>query len=330
MAHREAAEQAQDLLGSEGGVLDALARALASLDGRQPFAPLVDRLRDAEAELSDAASELRSVAETVEPDDERLDEVRSRRHALVELRRKYGERVEDVLEHAARAGERLEELTSVDAARAAVEAEIVAADAALAEESERVGRARRAGAPDLAARVAGLLGDLALPGSRMEIEVADTPELPGAGDAVEFRLATNPGTEPGGLARVASGGELSRVMLALRLVLSGGPPTMVFDEVDAGIGGEAALAVGRSLARLGRDTQVLVVTHLPQVAAFADHQLCVTKRSDDTTTVTDVEPLDDAGRVVELSRMLSGSPRSATAREHAEELLGTAARQRGR
>jgi DNA repair protein RecN (Recombination protein N) len=119
-------------------------------------------------------------------------------------------------------------------------------------------------------------------------------------------------------------------MLALRLVLSGGPPTMVFDEVDAGIGGEAATAVGAALARLGGDRQVLVVTHLPQVAAAADHQLRVEKHADESSTVTVVEALDEPTRVIELSRMLSGSPDSATARDHAEELLVTAARRRGR
>ena len=160
--------------------------------------------------------------------------------------------------------------------------------------------------------------------------VEDTAALPGAGEDVEIRLASNPGAPPGPLQRVASGGELSRVMMALRLVLSGGPPTMVFDEVDAGIGGEAAVAVGRSLAELGAERQVLVVTHLPQVAAFADHQLRVTKQVDGTVTVTTVEPLDESDRVVELSRMLSGSPGSSTAREHASELLEAAARARGR
>ena len=330
VAHRESAAAAQELLGGEGGAVDGLARAVAALDGRAPFAGSVERLRGVAAELDDVLADLRTTGEGIEPDDERLAAVRARRQRLVELRRKYGENLVQVLEHAAESRLRLEELTSVDATRAAVEAELAAAVAVVQEEGERVGAARRSAAPELAGRVAEVLGELALGGSRVVIEVADSPEHPGAGDAVEIRLATNPGSEPGSLARVASGGELSRVMLALRLVLSGGPPTMVFDEVDAGIGGEAALAVGRSLSRLGMTTQVLVVTHLPQVAAFADHQLRVAKRSDETTTVTVVESLDDSTRVIELSRMLSGSPDSATAREHAEELLVAAARQRGR
>ncbi len=163
------------------------------------------------------------------------------------------------------------------------------------------------------------------------------PEDPG--DDVTFRLAANPGEEPLALAKVASGGELARTMLALRLVLDGSqaPPTLVFDEVDAGIGGEAALAVGRRLAALaGRPSssssgrQVLVVTHLPQVAAFADHQLAVRKVELDGRAVAEALVVSGQDRVAELSRMLSGHPRSPAARGHAEELLAVAARDRGR
>jgi DNA repair protein RecN (Recombination protein N) len=132
------------------------------------------------------------------------------------------------------------------------------------------------------------------------------------------------------LAKVASGGELARAMLAARLVLTDAPPTLVFDEVDAGIGGEAALAVGRALAEVAAEHQVLVVTHLPQVAAFADHQVTVTKHDIRGTTVAAAQQVDGADRVVELSRMLSGQPESATARGHAEELLAAARQERGR
>ena len=188
----------------------------------------------------------------------------------------------------------------------------------------RRGRRPRRGAPSLAAAVGERLDALALGGARVEVAVHDTDELPGAGEAVELRLAVNRGAEPAPLSKVASGGELSRVMLALRLVLSGGPPTMVFDEVDAGIGGETAIAVGRALRELGRDRQVLVVTHLAQVAAFADTQLLVEKSAEGGTTRTSVRRLDDDGRIVELARMLSGQPDSEVAREHAAELLVSA------
>jgi DNA repair protein RecN (Recombination protein N) len=170
-----------------------------------------------------------------------------------------------------------------------------------------------------------------MPGARLEVAVRG----PAPADDVEFLLAANRGGDPLPLAKVASGGELARAMLAARLVLvdsllADAPPTLVFDEVDAGIGGEAALSVGRALAELAADHQVLVVTHLPQVAAFADHQVAVSKRDEGGTTVAAVRTVEGADRVVELSRMLSGQPGSATARDHAEELLAAASRERGR
>ena len=182
-------------------------------------------------------------------------------------------------------------------------------------------RPRRAAGPPLAAAVAGHLATLAMPQARVEVGVdgadpADDVDLPARRQPRARRRLP--------LAKVASGGELARTMLALRLVLTAGPPTLVFDEVDAGIGGEAAVAVGRSLAALGADHQVLVVTHLPQVAAFAHAHVRVTKETGEDHTVARIEQLDEATRVAELSRMLSGQPESRTARDHAEELLATA------
>lgn len=165
-----------------------------------------------------------------------------------------------------------------------------------------------------------------MPGGRLEVVV----DGPGPADDVEFLLAANRGAPPLPLAKVASGGELARAMLAARLVLTEAPPTLVFDEVDAGVGGEAALAVGQALAELAGDHQVLVVTHLPQVAAFADHQVVVSKDDRGGQTVASAGHVDGTERVVELSRMLSGQPASETARGHAEELLATAAAQRNR
>ncbi|HJV09162.1 MAG TPA: hypothetical protein VJ653_05755, partial [Acidimicrobiales bacterium] len=165
---------------------------------------------------------------------------------------------------------------------------------------------------------------LAMPTARLEVTV----DGPGPADDVEFLLAANRGAPPLPLAKVASGGELARAMLAARLVLTDAPPTLVFDEVDAGVGGEAALAVGRALADLGASRQVLVVTHLPQVAAFADHQVAVAKDDRNGQTTASARTVTGPDRVVELSRMLSGQPESGTARDHAEELLATAAAQR--
>jgi len=328
VAHREAASSVLERMGGDDGTLDALAESIGALRGHRPFEAHVERLDALVPELHDVISALRSAAESIEPDDERLAALRDRRQRFAELRRKYGDDMDAVLTHADHARRRLDELTSLDASRALLGADLEAARAAAAEEGRRVGSARRAAAPLLADRLVGILGDLALPGSRIEVTVTDRPDAPGEGDDVELMISTNPGAPLGGLGKVASGGELSRVMLALRLVLAGGPDVMVFDEVDAGIGGEAATAVGTALARLAEDRQILVVTHLAQVAAFADRHLRVVKHSDSTTTVTEVEELTDEERVVELSRMMTGQPDSATARDHAEELLTTSAQLR--
>jgi DNA repair protein RecN (Recombination protein N) len=189
-----------------------------------------------------------------------------------------------------------------------------------------VAAARRACAPDLAAEVEEHLAELAMPKARFTIEVAgDDPA-----DDVTFLLAANPGLPAGPLAKVASGGELARTMLALRLVVSGAPPILVFDEVDAGIGGDAAVAVGRALAQLAATHQVLVVTHLPQVAAFADQQVSIRKEvvGDVSTVVASV--VDGDERVAEVARMLAGTAGGATMHEAARELLEASGKARRR
>jgi DNA repair protein RecN (Recombination protein N) len=335
-AHREAAATALAALRGDGtgapprggtaGAVEALGVAVGSVAGRAPLADVEARLRSLEAELADAATELRQAHEHLEDDPARLAAVRDRRQLLAGLRRKYGDTLADVIAFAEAARSRRAELESHVERVAALEAEREGARAALAAAEGVVGASRRAAAPRFARAVQTNLRDLALPRARLEVMVGSADP----GDEVTFLLGANPGEPALPLAKVASGGELSRAMLATRLVLSEAPPTLVFDEVDAGVGGEAALAVGRALASLGGHHQVLVVTHLPQVAAFADHQVAVRKRERGGRTVAEVAPLDDAGRVVELSRMLSGLPESATGRHHAEELLTAAARERGR
>jgi DNA repair protein RecN (Recombination protein N) len=333
-AHREAASGAVMLLSGEGagdvsgstGAADALGSALALLAGRAPFDDAEARLRALAAELSDVAGELRAAGEAIDEDPERLAQVRARRQLLHDLRRKYGETLADVLAEGERLRARLAELEDHDRRAAELDARLTAARAAEAEAAAKVAAARRDAAPLLAAEVQAHLAELALPKAQVEVVVGGQDPA----DEVELRLAANPGTPPLSLAKVASGGELARTMLALRLVLSAAPPTLVFDEVDAGIGGAAAVAVGRSLARLAdQPHQVLVVTHLPQVAAYADAQVRVTKQSDEATTVAQASALDHAERVIELSRMLSGQPDSDAARVHAAELLATAAGERG-
>ena len=274
-----------ELLAAEGAAGDRIGEALAALDGRAPFADAVVRLRSAAAELADVVSDLRSVGETIEEDPERLAAVRERRQLIVDLRRKYGTAtldgsdaaggtLVDVLAYRDAAAARLAAIEGHDDQVQRLEADRDRARKAEARAAAAVAAARRKAAPALASDVQAHLRELAMPKARLEVSV----EGPDPADDVRFLLAANPGAPPQPLAKVASGGELARAMLALRLVLRAAPPVLVFDEVDAGVGGAAAIEVGRALAALGGDHQVLVVTHLPQVAAFADTQVTVTKR----------------------------------------------------
>ena len=323
--HQQAAQAALTALDLDDGAAAEVAAAAVALDGRRPFEALASRLRDVLAELTDVASEVRSVGEGIEQDPDRQAEVRERRRFLHELRRKYGETLDEVMAYRDESTARLAELDDRDRRAATLDAERGEALVAVAAAEAVVGAARRAAAPDLAAATEAHLAELAMPKARMVIDVGPDP-----GDDVTFLLAANPGAPPLPLARTASGGELARSMLALRLVLSDAPPTLVFDEVDAGIGGTAASAVGRALASLGAEHQVLVVTHLAQVAAAADSHIEVRKQTDGDHTVTTVAVLDDPARVVEIARMLSGSPDSETAQRHATELLDESARRRPR
>ena len=324
-AAREAGAAAHDALLEDGGAGDGISTALAAITGRPALAPFADRLLALQAELGDVGTELRAASEAMESDPERLAALRSRRQQLRDLRKKYGDTLADVIAFAGETRQRLEELESYEERVAELERRRDAASNAASVAAATIAKARRAAAPRLATAIEGHLRELALP--RASIEVVVDGE--GPADDVSILFAANAGEPPLPLTKVASGGELARTMLAARLVLSDAPPTLVFDEVDAGIGGSAAVAVGRSLAALAADHQVLVVTHLPQVAAFADAQVAVDKVERGGRTVASAAMLDDAGRVVELSRMLSGQPESSTARDHAEELLATAARERG-
>jgi DNA repair protein RecN (Recombination protein N) len=286
----------------------------------EALAPLAARLAAIQADTADVASELRHVVDTWEADPERLAEVRTRRNLLHELSRKYGEGVAGVVSYGEEIRLRVAELASVEERAAALAIEIQQAEHHLAAVEAEVGGARRRGAPALARAVEDHLRTLAMARARLEVTVGDQDP----GDEVAFLLGANPGEAVLPLAKVASGGELARAMLALRLVLTDAPPTIVFDEVDAGIGGEAALAVGRALARVATGHQVLVVTHLAQVAAYAGHQIAVSKEVTGDRTQAVTVGLDTESRVVELARMLSGQPDSATARRHAQELLDEA------
>ncbi len=305
--------------GDDGGAVGQLGTAIAVLD-RAGLTGHAERLRSLQGELEDAVHALRLDGEAIEEDPAALETVRARRHLLRGLVRKHGTSLADVLAAAEAHAGRLDALEHEDEARSGLERERRDLLAAIAGEEATVGDARRAAAGALAAAVETHLRELAMPAARLAVALPTE----GLADDVELLLGANPGEPLLPLARIASGGELARSMLALRLVLTAGPPTLVFDEVDAGIGGAAAVAVGRALAALAADHQVLVVTHLPQVAARADRHLVVEKTTRHERTVTELRPVEGPARLAELSRMLAGNAGSAAGRRHAEELLAEA------
>jgi len=321
-AHRAALDEAHALL--EGAAQDAVGAASAAIATREPFASLAERLRALQIETAEAAHDLRVAAEQIVADPQRLSDVQQRRARLRELVRKYGPTLADVQAYGREARERIAQLEGHEARAAALADALAAADRGVVKAAKALSAARTKGAGPLAAAVEEQLRELAMPAATFEVSV-EPGDFATAGDdgadEVTFLLAPNPGESARPLARAASGGELARAMLALRVVLSAAPPTLVFDEVDAGIGGEAGTAVGRALATLGGQHQVLCVTHLPQVAAFADSQVAVSKSEVGKRTVASAELVLDDARVGEVSRMLAGVGESAHARRHAEELL---------
>ena len=323
-AHREAGQAAVEALSGDAGASDSASRALASLGGRQPYHDLIERLRGLTAELADIIGELRSRSEQIDENPERLAEIRIRRQALADLRRKYGDDLAEVMEFHLEAEQRLRQLERYERRAAELDAARQRAVAAEREAARAIGERRRAVAPQLASAFQARLRDLAMPDAAIAIEIGDGPH-DHPGDTVRFLMSANPGSAMLPLSRVASGGELARAMLAIRLVLSnagepGAASTLVFDEVDAGIGGTAAAAVGRALADLGAHHQVLIVTHLPQVAACATQQLVVNKSVSGGNTFTSVAAVAGDERVAEIARMLAGAETPAAVR-HARDLL---------
>ena len=319
-AHGEAAAAATEALSVDGPAGSGIVEALTALSDRQPFVPIVERLYAIQAELTDVAEDLRTAAGSIEDDPAALHDLQARREVLTGLRRKYGATLGDVIAFGVEAERRLEELRNHAERAVEVAARIDELKAAVDVASAELLAARQATAPKLAKKVLTDLRKLALPKAQFEIQIDGA-----AGEDVEFAVSMNPGSPVQPVAKVASGGELSRIMLAMQLVVGGRAESVIYDEVDAGVGGEAALAIGHALAGVGRKHQVLVVTHLPQVAACADHQINIVKTIKGKTTLTELHDLDRDGRIIELARMLSGSPDSDNARAHAAELLQSAA-----
>ena len=339
---------AVSLLGTASQALDAVASHDPALAG------LAARLNEASYLVSDAGAELASYLQSVEADPARLAAVQERRAELTRLIRGYGQAspapagpdggpaapgaesppggdLAAVLAWAKQAAARLAELDGDDDRVSELAAETGRLAAEVAELARQLTALRKEAAQRFAAEVTTELAALAMPHAQITVPVMAQDEFgPHGADEVEIRLAAHPGAPALPLAKGASGGELSRVMLAIEVVFAGADPvpTFVFDEVDAGVGGKAAVEIGRRLAQLARLAQVIVVTHLPQVAAYADTHLVVRKADDGSVTRSGVTRLDDAGRVTELSRMLAGLEDSAFGRAHAGELLSAAAADR--
>jgi DNA repair protein RecN (Recombination protein N) len=343
---RGAATLHDALAADEGGARESIAvavreaRSLARLDAR--FEPLAERIGGLEAEVDDVASAARELAETVDHDPTELARLEERLSTIFSLERRYGDDEAAVLAHGERAAAEAERLRGLEGERATRQAEDARLLMAVAEAGSALSRARREAARGLTGDVGAVLKELGFAPGVFDVALGrrpagrDEPAVEIDGDAVAFdasgvdevvyRLAPNPGEPSRPLARIASGGEMSRVALAIKQVLAAADetPTLVFDEVDTGIGGRSADPIGRSLWTLARRHQVLCVTHLPQIAAHADAHFQISKRERDGRTVTEVVSLDRDGRIGELAQMLAGTGGGATAAASAEELLDRA------
>ena len=333
---RIAVTSAHDALSSEGfeavDVISQLGQARRALEQvsvhDSTLAAQVENLKQLGYQLGDAAAELNGYLASLESNSAaELESVQNRRAELAALTRKYGPDYAEVLSYRENASNRLLELDSssvtIDRLTETVQAELQQLKSVAAE----ISQLRVAAATGLAAQVTAELEALAMKGANLVVSVTDATEYSAHGkDLISIQLAAYPGAEPRPLGKGASGGELSRIMLAIEVVLAKfeQAPTFIFDEVDAGVGGAAAIEVGKRLARLAKQSQVIVVTHLAQVAAYANTHLRVLKSVSSEYTASDVVSLDHEARIDELARMLSGLNESESARTHAAELISHA------
>jgi len=318
----DSSESASARIKSASGDLEQIA------DIDQSLAEFAERLEDARATVDDVAFELRAYLDRIEADPVRLEEVEERLAVLDRLKRKYGPTLAEVLVFQERVENELKLLDSSDEQIAGLERALEEASADYARRAKELSDARRKVAKALAVQTMAELRDLALPKARLEIAIDTLETWTATGtDRAAILFSANPGQSAGPLGQIASGGELSRVALALKTVLQATSigaehcRTYVFDEIDTGVGGSVAEAIGRRLSRLSQHSQILCVTHLPQIACFADAHFHVAKSDDSSHTTATVQQLSDAGRVDEVARMLSGAEVSEAALANAKELL---------
>ena len=326
-----AATESYDLLsGGErgsGGALDGLNAALASVEHAaaldETLSPVAEALQNAVAYAEDAGRELRIYQEAVEFNPERLEELETRLDLLRALKRKYGETVEEIIAYGAELTGKLDALEHSEAREAHLTTAIADAEASLVKTAGRLTKLRRSISREFSAGIARELADLGMAATKFEVSIEAQVIASKGADRVEFLLSPNPGEPLRPLAKIASGGEMSRIMLALKSVLvkTGGIPTMIFDEIDVGVGGRTAQTIGDKLAALACDAQVLCITHLPQIASRAGAHFYIEKRVQDDRTTVSVSPLNAEGRIDEIARMLGGSRRSEAVVQHAREML---------
>lgn len=311
---------------------DLTGQAAAALQGSSDpeLLQLADRLEDAVAILGEVSGELGAFISGLPADPQELERCLQRQHDLKKLTRKYAPDIDGVLKWKRKAEVKLASLDTSPEALEALKRAVATAEKEMRTAGAALHRAREAAATRLAEAVTEEIRGLSMPKAQFVVKLSEGAPGPTGMDAVEFQLAAHPGATPQPVASAASGGELSRVMLALEVVVAQeyGATTLVFDEVDAGVGGRAAVEIGRRLARLARRHQVIVVTHLPQVAAYADQHLHVSKEVSDSSVTSAVEELTGKRRVEELARMLAGLEDTETGKAHAEELLATAEKEK--
>lgn len=327
------------LFEGDASCLAALRRVRSSLEGAlsidSTLASLAEGINSTYYDLEDWADQLRTYRNNLTFDPRRLEEIEERLALLYRLKKKYGATEEEILGYKQKAEEELDHLAHFEENRAALEAEIASLEREVIQRARSITQKREKAAEELSAKITAILASLGMSRSRFAVSVLPKTQGsdsllcgPYGAEDIEFFISPNPGEPLKELSRIASGGELSRVMLAIKTILahSDTVETLVFDEIDTGIGGEVALAVGEHLAQLGKIKQIFCITHLASIAVRADNHLKVEKSVVGDRTVTTVRPLSDGERKEEIARMLSGDSSAGVALAHAEELL---ARYRG-
>lgn len=324
----EAASTAFELLAGDNSTQDTLSQAVMSLQGLADLdpqlQPMVESLQSALYQVEDATRELRAYRDAVEFNPSRLETVEERLDLIRTLKRKYGETIEEIIRYGEELNDKLDALTHSEERTGELESEIERVNGQVVTKAEKLSNLRCQGASKFAKSIEQELDSLSMPSAAFRVAQERT-EIGASGiDKVEFLISANPGEPPRPLAKIASGGEMSRIMLAIKSVMAAvdSMPTLIFDEIDVGVGGRTAEVIGLKLESLASRSQVLCITHLPQIARHPGEHFCIEKQLLDGRTVVRVRKLTDEERITELARMLGGAETSDIAIQHAKEMLG--------